>query len=82
MLISMQSVINNCQPCIIEANSIEKIYIKTYTHSHSEHIERWLVLKQYDNDETIQLQQMGYSTEFTKEQMEKAAFAIQAAKSE
>ena len=82
MLISMQDIIPECNPCIIEANTIKMIYV------HSEESKagtyKTLAINQYDNNTPIHLMELGYRSDeiLTKEVMNKAAFAIQAAKTE
>ncbi len=78
MMINLQALIPDSYPCIVEANTIEAIYLheiqvgKDFT--------EMLVLKQYNTSNLINLKRIGYSDSPTSEIMSKVTFTIQAAK--
>jgi len=77
-MINLQALIPDSYPCVVEANTIEAIYIEEVQTDRN--FVDTLVLKRYNTDKLIHLKGIGYNDKPTPETMSKASFAIQAAR--
>jgi len=78
MMINIANFIKDAFPCIVDADSIDCIYVDTIQNGRQ--FDEILLLKKYNNDTPLHLKGVNYGNAPTPEELDKLTFAINAAR--
>jgi len=78
MMINITKFIKDAFPCIVDADSIDCIYVDTVQNGRQ--LDTTLFLKQVNNDVPLSIKDINYGNAPTTEELDKLVFAINAAR--